>query len=159
MSKRPPPRRQLVNGTAASSSVGNVCIACAWRKTSNVGLKELRANEPAFSPDEDYSGILAGFHKGQVIMAQYVDDRQVGFVAIPVQHFEAVLSDLTAVFDRAIAEMQAEVDADLDAAGEEPFAGDTAAEDNPAFDTTDPWQFSANQEPDETEEEEEFNDE
>lgn len=115
MSKTPPPRRKLV-AQSQGSSVTSVCIACAWRKTSNAGLRFLRENNADFP--ESYSGILAGFREDTLVLSQFHDDRQVGFIAVPFNHIQGVVNDIIAVYEQQLAKYAAEEQAALDVSTE-----------------------------------------
>ena len=146
-------RRRLAGGKPQSSAQ-NLCLACAWRRTSNGGLRDLVSRSEGQFP-ADYSGVLSAFYQGQVIVAQYQRGRQEGFIAIPIQNFEDVNRDLVGVYTGAVEEVLEAVRASLPEGSDEEDEEEVASDgDDDTYDA-DGFVFGP-EEPEQDEEEEEF---
>lgn len=94
-----------------------VCQACRFKANSEKALKSRR--EVDSSIVTPYSGQMTGVFEGNVIVATFDNDVQVGFIAVPAVHVFTVTEQMNIAARNAIQQMANEAAASINTLGNE----------------------------------------
>ncbi len=80
-----------------------VCQSCRFKANSERALHARRAVDPSLG--SPYSGQMTGVYEGNVLVASFDNDVQVGFIAIPAVHVFGLTAQMNDAAGKAMQEL------------------------------------------------------